>query len=222
MIKKIFLIRGIKTESYSDFKSRVWQEVQNLNTLAQIKSLSFAISSKKRPLISIIPFSKKKMASVSVYLEEPFDLPSLSQMEGFVGSYLVTEALPVAYQKTWPLGSKTPGACLLTLFRSKKDISYETFIDRWHHGHTPLSLKYHPLWHYSRNVVDDRFPEQAEPWLGIVEEHTQTRSELLNPFKFFGKPWVIFQRMLMVYKDTKSFIDYRSMETYLAEEYHVK
>lgn len=221
-MKKIFLIRGVKTESYGDFKARVLEEVLNLKTLAQLKGLSFVISSEKRPLISIIPFSKKKIASVSVYFKEPVDLPSINQMEGFVGSYLVTEALPVAYQKTWPLGSKTPGACLLTLFRSKKDISYETFIDRWHHSHTPLSLKHHPLWHYSRNVVEESFPEQAEPWQGIVEEHTQTRSELLNPFKFFGKPWVILQRMFMVYKDTKSFIDYKSMETYLAEEYHIK
>jgi len=222
MIKKIFLIRGLKTESYEGFKARVWQEVHNLKTLAPIHNLSFVINSEKKPLFSIIPFSKKKIASVSVYLEEQIDLPSLNKMEGFVGSYLVTEALPVAYQKTWPLGSKTPGACLLTLFRAKKDISYKTFIDRWHHSHTPLSLKYHPLWHYSRNVVENRFPDQAEPWEGIVEEHTQTQSELLNPFKFFGNPQVILQRMLMVYKDTKSFIDYGSMETYLAEEYCVK
>ena len=55
-----------------------------------------------------------------------------------------------------------------------------------------------------------------------MEEQVRERRDLLNPFRFFGNPLIIIPRMLMVYIDTKAFIDYKSMETYLAVEYHIK
>jgi len=54
-----------------------------------------------------------------------------------------------------------------------------------------------------------------------VEEQTRTRSELLNPFKFFGNALEITGNMISVYNDTKSFLDYKRIETYLAMEYHI-
>ena len=134
----------------------------------------------------------------------------------------MTEALPVAYIKDWPDGEQTLGVCLLTLFSKKKNINYDTFIDRWHNSHTPLSLRYHPLWNYVRNVVDERLTPDAAIFDGIVEEQVRKTSDLLNPFKFFGHPLVILPRMLAVYVDTKSFIDYPSMETFLASEHIIK
>lgn len=67
------------------------------------------------------------------------------------------------------------------------------------------------------------FPHHDHPaWYdGIVEEQVRTRSELLNPFKFFGRPHRVIQNMLAVYLDTKSFLDYKKIETYLAVEYFV-
>jgi hypothetical protein len=56
---------------------------------------------------------------------------------------------------------------------------------------------------------------------GIVEEQTRTRQELLNPFKFFGNATEILGNMLKVYTDTKSFLDYKRIETYVASEYHI-
>jgi hypothetical protein len=55
-----------------------------------------------------------------------------------------------------------------------------------------------------------------------VEEQMRTREELLNPFRFFGNAFIIVPRMMMVYLDTKSFLDYRNIETYLAEEVIMK
>jgi hypothetical protein len=64
---------------------------------------------------------------------------------------------------------------------------------------------------------------QDSTWFdGIVEKQVQKATDLLNPFRFFGNQVIIIPRMLMVYLDTKSFIDYPGMETYLAEEYHIK
>jgi hypothetical protein len=162
------------------------------------------------------------MAAISIYRNSHEPVEKLRQAEGFCGAYRVTEALPVAYQKKWKDGETTPGACLLTLFSRKKNMVYGTFIHRWHNGHTPLSLRIHPLWNYVRNVVNEVLFEDS-PWFdGIVEEQVKKAGDLLNPFRFFGNPVIIIPRMLMVYADTKSFIDYSSMEIYLAAEYHIK
>lgn len=222
MNKQIYLIRGTKDETYAGFQNRIQEAMTSVLKDNQVSRLSFTHTTEAPPKLSIIPFKKKKIAAISVWKETAGLINAISSLEGFIACYSVTEALPVAYQKTWKDGDRTPGICLLTLFKQKKRIDYKTFIHRWHNSHTPLSLKIHPLWHYNRNVVEAFVPNTTENWGGIVEEHMQTRSELLNPFKFFGNALVIIPRMLEVYKDTKSFIDYPSMEPYLVQEYVVK
>lgn len=138
------------------------------------------------------------------------------------GGYSVEEAIPVAYEKSWEDGQATPSVCLFTLFRQKKGIDYDTFIYRWHNSHTPLSLKIHPLWHYNRNVVKEKLTDSSNLWDGIVEEHTRSTDELLNPLKFFGNPFTMIYNMIRVYFDTKSFLDYKTIEPYLATEVHIK
>ncbi|MBD3242976.1 MAG: hypothetical protein GF331_20455 [Chitinivibrionales bacterium] len=144
----------------------------------------------------------------------------MAGIDGLAGGYRVDEAVPVAWDHTWPPGEPSPGAGLLTLFRKRPDIDYATFIERWHNGHTPLSLRVHPLCCYVRNVVREQVVS-GECWYdGIVEEHTPTRADLVNPFRFFGGPLTIVGHMLEVYRDVKGFIDYGSIQTYLVREYH--
>ena len=220
MQKVIYLVNGSDNESYRQFKNRVFEAVNNVKKTENPFCLKVVLTESLPPAFSIIPFRKKKISCISVY-QETLDLSgSICKLSGLSGAYSVTEALPVAYEKSWQDGDPTPGClCLFTLFRQKKGISYDTFIDRWHNSHTPLSLRLHPLWNYSRNVVNERLTEASTIWDGIVEEHVRTKSELLNPFKFFGKPLVILPNMLKVYTDTKAFLDYRTIETYLAMEY---
>lgn len=218
----MYLIRGSKNESYKGFKERIHWEADVLSRTKSIDAVSYTITEEEPPSVSIIPFKKQKISSISVWKSDNQPEKNLIKLLGFQGAYGVTEALPLAYDKNWEDGDKTPGVCLLTLFRKKKKIDYDTFIDRWHNGHTPLSLKIHPLWHYNRNVVDEKLSENSDKWNGIVEEHTRTRSELLNPLKFFGPIHLIIQRMIHVYTDTKSFLDYKTIETYLVAEYRMK
>jgi len=220
--KEIYLIKGGREESYDSFSKR-------LIALAQYASKGeFAIQTKliytkePPPKISIIPFKKDKIAAISLYKSGNELTEMLTEEKGFSGAYLVDEAIPVTYDKKWPDMQPTPGVCLFTLFKQKKGINYETFINRWHNSHTPLSLKIHPLWNYNRNVVTQKLTDNSEDWDGVVDEHMRTRSELLNPFKFFGNPLVIIQRMIQVYKDTKSFLDYKSIEPYLTTEIYIK
>jgi hypothetical protein len=222
MKKTIYLIRGSKTESYAAFKQRMIVLANNLVKQHDLKELKVVLTESPPPAISIIPFKKKKVAVISLSYEKSIQDTEIRQAEGYTGTFVVTEALPVAYAKTWKDGEATPGICLLTLFNQKKDIDYGTFIDRWHNSHTPLSLKLHPLWHYNRNVVDKRASDNLENWDGIVEEHFKTRAELLNPFKFFGNPIHIIPNMIAVYRDTNSFLDYITIEPYLATEYYLK
>ena len=221
MQKDIYLIRGMESESYDDFRHRIFSMVNSEKP--NHDSVKLVITEQKPPRYSVIPFKKSKIAAVSIYSEmHNGSISSFLESEGFIGSYKVTEALPVKYEKTWQDGEITPGVCLLTLFRKKKRLEYAKFIDRWHNGHTPLSLKIHPLWHYNRNVVESQHPDNSEKFDGIVEEHCETSSELFNPFKFFGNPLIVIPRMLQVYFDVNSFIDYPSIEPYLVAEYHLK
>lgn len=222
MAKNMYLFRGTKDESYANFKDRLFLIAHQLLESTNPKALKIVLTESCPPFLSIIPFKRKKVAVVSVYDEDALLKKEMKSIPGLNAQFEVTEALPVAYTKDWEDGEPTPGICLLTLFNKKKSINYDTFIHRWHKGHTPLSLKLHPLWNYNRNVVEKKEEANMEGWDGIVEEHMRTRSDLLNPFKFFGGPLKIIPNMILVYRDTKSFLDYGSMETYLAMEYHLK
>lgn len=222
MNKTIYLVRGDKTESYINFKNRMLSLVNRLVESNATILAKVVLTESAPPLMSIIPFKKDKIASISLKTSEREELKQLTEAKGFAGSFEVTEALPVAYDKNWDDGIITPGVCLLTLFNQKKSIDYDAFIDRWHNSHTPLSLKIHPLTHYDRNVVDEQGKSNSESWDGIVEEHCKTKAELLNPMKFFGGALKMIPNMISVYTDTKSFLDYGTIETYLSAEYIIK
>lgn len=222
MKKTIYLVRGGKNESHIYFKARILSLLQKLVEKNPSILAKVVLTVEEPPAISIIPFRNDKIASISIKTEKTIQFEEILKATGFTSSYQVTEALPVAYDKNWEDGKVTPGICLLTLFNQKKSIDYKTFIDRWHNSHTPLSLKIHPLTHYDRNVVDEHGQNNTENWDGIVEEHCKTKSELLNPTKFFGGALKMIPNMISVYTDTKSFIDYGTIETYLASEFIIK
>jgi hypothetical protein len=221
MRKEMYLIRGNAKEDYRNFTDRVLQAANSIGENINPEALKVTLTQEPPPKISVIPFRKNKIAVFSVYKNDHIKVDPLMKVEGFAGAFTVEEALPVSYEKTWSDGQPTPGVCLLTLFQRKPGIDYDLFLHRWHNGHTPLSLKLHPLWNYNRNVVLQNISEHPDWYDGIVEEQTRTRSELVNPFKFFGNALEIAGNMISVYTDTKSFLDYKRIETYLAMEYHI-
>ena len=222
MRKEIYLIKGVSGESYENFSERLIFLAKSISEVELIVQTKLTYTKESPPKVSIIPFRKDKIAAISIFNNGRESVKEIVNEEGFMGAYEVEEAIPVSYEKNWEDLEYTPGVCLLTLFKQKKGIDYKTFIDRWHNSHTPLSLKIHPLWHYNRNVVTQKLTEDSENWDGIVDEHMRTRSELLNPFKFFGNPLVILPRMIQVYTDTKSYLDYKTIEPYLTTEIYIK
>ncbi|MFC2129492.1 hypothetical protein ACFLQX_01795 [Bacteroidota bacterium] len=222
MQKEIFILKGQRAENHKQFRERIFKLCDELIEINQPEALKLCITEKKPPFISIIPFRNQKIASLSIHGKNGKSVNIISEFEGFIGAYIVDEAIPVSYEKSWPDGTVTPGACLLTLFNRKPGIDKETFLDRWFNGHTPLSLKLHPLWNYNRNHVRETMTEGSTKYEGIVEEHVKKPSDLLNPFIFFGPPLKMLYHMFLVLKDTRSFIDMKNLETYLAMEYHLK
>jgi hypothetical protein len=221
MRKEIYLVRGIENEDYQTFTQRILELAKETAIQVNPEALKITLTQSPPPKFSVIPFKKSKIAAISIYKMNHEPVTMLKGAPGFSGAFKVEEALPVSYDKTWPNGEPTPGACLLTCFHRKPGIEYDDFINRWHNGHTPLSLKIHPLWNYNRNVVLQKLCNLTAWYDGIVEEQTRTRSELLNPFKFFGNALEITGNMISVYRDVNSFLDYKRVETYLVTEYHM-
>lgn len=222
MHKEVYILGSTSEEDYKSFKTRVFKLNEDLLGRYELKSLKLSLTLKPPPGISVIPFKRKKVALISLFREEGPSMEEITKSEGFIGGYQVEEALPVSYSKTWDDRVATPGECLLTLFHRKPALDPKTFIHRWHEGHTPLSLKLHPLWNYNRNVVLNKVTENSLWYDGIVEEQFRNASDLLNPFVFFGPPLKVPLHMMQVWRDTKSFIDMKRIETYLTTEIHFK
>lgn len=228
MPKEIYIVDGLPSEDYKRFKNRIISLSKNILDQTAPESLKINLTVKAPPRMSVIPFKRKKVAVISIYRvngasgASGASMELLTKSEGFRGGYMVEEAIPVVYDKTWTDGEPTPGECLLTFFHSKPGIDRETFLKRWHEGHTPLSLKLHPLWNYNRNVVSDTLTKDSLWYDGIVEEQFQKASDLLNPMVFFGPPLKVPCHMYQVLMDTRSFIDMKRIETYLTTEIHLK
>jgi hypothetical protein len=222
MQKKIYIVKGIPSEDYKNFEERIFSLANEVIAQLSPSSMRITLTLDPPPRLTIIPFSRDKTAALSVTGAKGRSDELITGTAGFTGSYAVEEAIPVAYHKTWEDGEPTPGICLLTLFKRKPGIDRDTFISRWHNGHTPLSLKLHPLWNYNRNVVVESSVKRHVTYEGIVEEQFRKTSDLLNPFRFFGPPLKVPLHMIQVYRDTRSFIDMKSIEIYLATEFHLK
>lgn len=222
MLKEIYILNGLPSEDYNSFRNRILKLSNDLLEQQRPDALKVCLTVKAPPRISVIPFKRRKVAVLSLFRKEDSGSDLITNTEGFRGGYLVEEAIPVAYKKTWSDGDPTQGECLLTLFHRKPGVDQDTFLQRWHDGHTPLSLRLHPLWNYNRNVVSGSLTSSSEWYDGIVEEHFRKASDLLNPFIFFGPPLKVPLHMYQVFMDTRSFIDMRRIETYLTTEIHLK
>ncbi len=102
-------------------------------------------------------------------------------------AHLVTESVPLAYaQIDWPLGDRSPGISIVTLFHKRSDLSDEEFFAVWHGEQTPITFELHPVTLYMRNAVWRTMPEGAEAFRGIVEECVPSLEDLLDLDRFYG------------------------------------
>ena len=218
----LILIRGVENENRAAFTGRMLGNTADLFSAYEPECLKCAVTEEPPPRLSVIPFRKDLVCLVTFSGKKEPPAEILSGIPGFFGAYEADMTLPLAYEISWCEGEGTPGCGLLTLFRKRPDLDYDAFISRWHDGHTPLSLRIHPLWNYVRNVVTSAYVKGSTWYDGIVEEHFRCGEDLLKPVRFFGGLFPMPVNMFKVLKDVRSFIDYKSIETYFIKEYHVK
>jgi hypothetical protein len=188
---------------------------------ASPRGLRVAVTAEPAPKLSLIPFRRRAVVLLSIWDggdEPPERWTGLIGGLGAVQGYQVTEALPVPLKRSWPASERTPGVGLLTLFNRKPGLSDEELLRLWHEGHTPLSLRIHPLWSYLRNLVEDAVVPDSPRLDGIVEEHFREPADLLNPARLFGGPLHMLPNMLRVGLDIRGFMDLRHMENYFVHE----
>ncbi|MBW2190281.1 MAG: hypothetical protein JRG93_11955 [Deltaproteobacteria bacterium] len=222
--KWMFVLRG-NGESHQAWGDRMRNEVSpELLNLAPSR-LQLTVTEAPPPKLTLFPFKPEPIAIFNVYdeAEDPSRfLDVLQKAASSVSGYEVEESYPVTYDRAWSDGEPTPSPILLTMLRRKAGLSRDEFIRRWCDGHTPLSLEIHPLWYYQRNIVCGSVTDRADEQDGIVLEACPTRSDLLNPARFFGGPLKMLPNMLRVAKDISGFLDMRKTETFYATEYHIR
>ncbi len=174
---------------------------------------------------TVIPFSSRPVALVSLDTPDRDRLHAAAMQAGLdrlheatFERFDVATSTPVEVAWTPAVGEPSPGVELLTLFRRTPGLDDETFLQRWHGVHTPMSIEIHPLRGYIRNVVQTRWPADATPLDGIVEEYFDTRRDLLNPAVFFGGALRMIPNMVRVAWDIRGFIDLATIETYWVTE----
>jgi hypothetical protein len=221
--KWMYVLRG-NGESHVAWGDRMQKLARELLDL-QPSKLQLTVTEAPPPKLALFPFKSEPIAILNVYADGDDPSRFTDVVRGAatkVSGYAVEEAYPVEYDKVWSDGDPTPSPILLTMLHKKAGVSTDEFIDRWHNGHTPLSLQIHPLWYYQRNVVVQPITEGAEPSDGIVLEACKTRGDLLNPARFFGGALKMVPNMLRVANDIKGFLDMKKTETYYATEYHLR
>lgn len=226
MAKYIFLIQSPEQLEHHLFKSRIFDKLVPRLLELDPEKLKISLTETKRPRFTILPLKATELALVSVWgdlagVVERWQA-EMASIGGNVAGYQVTESTPVAYEKDWQDGNASPGTVLLTLMKKNVKLSYEQFMNEWFGHHTPMALRIHPLWNYTRNVVESVVIEDSPPFDGIVEEHFRSLGDIINPARFFGGIFRMFPNMLKVYRHANKFLEISATENYLLTEYHIR
>jgi hypothetical protein len=223
MTKWQYLWRPSPGEDLADFSARARELVPRQLRGLGAREVWLHVTEEPPPWLTLVPLRRIALALVSLQGDDPglgdAAGDKLDDLDGQWSGYRVTEAQPVARARTWPLGERAPGACLLTVFRKNPRLDRERFLAEWHGKHTPMSLEIHPLESYVRNTVEAPVILGSPPWDGIVTESFASRRVLLNPLELFGGPLRAPLHMARVGLHIRKFMDLRTMQNYLVAEY---
>ncbi|MBN8609722.1 MAG: EthD domain-containing protein [Deltaproteobacteria bacterium] len=172
------------------------------------------------PRLAIVPFRREALAMLGIRgsPESIATIDSALRPLGTIERHLVTQSTPRARERAWALGEQTPGVCLITSFRKKRDLDHAAFVREWYEHHTPLALETHPLAGYVRNAVEETHGAPAPAWHGIVLESFASHEDLLHPLRFFGGGASALRGMWRVASHVPRFLDLRTLENHLVRE----
>jgi hypothetical protein len=143
--------------------------------------------------------------------------------------YLVTESLCEDYGTTpdwpeprdWPVGARSPGVTVLTVFDKKPGLDDDTFYGHWYGHQTPMSAAMQPRVRYVRNAVVRGVTRGAPPLRAIVEEAWPTIAHLTDPSIFFGATddARLGENIRIMLDSMKVFADASTLRTFTMSEY---
>jgi hypothetical protein len=226
MVKLQYLLRAPAREPAFAFQARVLDLGSRILGHGPAR-LKLTLTSDEPPRLSVVPYRRDRLALVSLW-DAAAPAEAAERWNSFLlglgasAGYRVQESSPRTYQRDWPDGAQTPGLGLLTLLHRRRGLSDETFLRRWHDGHSPLALEVHPLWSYVRNVVEASVLEGSPSLCGIVEEQFRTRRDLLDPVVLFGGWRRMLPNMARVLHDVRGFLDLSALENYLVTEHWLR
>jgi hypothetical protein len=179
------------------------------------RGVTVLVSAPNPPRISVVPVSSKPLAMVSVADDRSVMesvRTTLAAIPGALSGYEVDESIPRER------GARRSAVTLLTLFRKHPRLDSARFFREWYGRHTPMSLEIHPLTGYVRNAVTRTIIDGSTSWDGIVTEDFASREDLFWPTRMFGGPLRMVPNMLRVGLHVASFLDLRTLESYLMNE----
>ncbi|MEO0325951.1 MAG: hypothetical protein AAF447_23575 [Myxococcota bacterium] len=194
------------------------------------RRLRLAVTEAPPPRLSAVPFVQSAAALFSVEAEDPAPFlealaPAAREELGasvagasVAGAWLVDAATPREAPLTWARGSQSPGVGLLSVFRKRRGLDRATFLQRWHGGHTPLTLEVHPVTAYHRCVIQKMLLPGSADLDGIVEERFAERADLVDPRRFYGGTWAMVPNAIRVARDIAGFLDVRAVRSWLVTE----
>lgn len=220
--KAMFLWRAAPGTSLQRFAATAREDVRSRLSPLGATELVLHLTERPPPRLSALPWRREPLALISVHGDEAVLASAARALEGLPGrlhGYRVDVSVPVVRPRTWPVGQRAPGICLLTLFRKNPRLDHPTFLREWHEVHTPLSLGIHPLWGYTRNAVQGAVVPGSPHWDGIVTEDFRVDEDLLDHRRFFGGTLRALPNMARVGLHVSRFLDLPTLENYLVDEY---
>lgn len=226
--KYLFLIECPTHLGIESFRETVLRRLLPSLLKARPLGLKVNLSSPALRHPRFVPFNRAPFALLSLWQRRPPSSRAIFAALAKAGlpfhAYRVDESIPRPFSGKTAAGKATRGVSMVTLFRRKRGLSRETFLARWHVGHLPIALEYHPTVQYVRNVVEEALTPGAPPWGGIVEEQFPDNETLCSMRRFVGGGRLarVVPRLLHILLQTRTFLDLFTLENRLLEEIWVK
>lgn len=138
-------------------------------------------------------------------------------------AYLVTESEPMAGHEQPPTGAdrRTPGMNQIAFLKKPARLTYEQWIDIWHHSHAQIAVETQSTFGYRQNVVARPLNAGAPHWDAMVEENFPAAA-MTSQQAFYAAEGdeELYQRNLQIMMDScKRFIDFGTIDVIVTSEY---
>ncbi len=220
--KHLYVWRPAAGTSIASFASFAKADLAEALAGCGADDVSLHLTEAAPPRITPVPYKAEPLALVGVRGTEAAlkaATERLLRLPGRLEAWRVDESIPVPRPRSWALGERAPGSCLLTFFKQHPGLSRNQFFHEWYERHTPLSLEIHPLAGYVRNAVVEPLLPGTPHWDGIVTESFAAVEDLTSTRRLFGGTLRCVPNMIRVGLHVSRFLELSTIENAFVAEY---